>query len=101
MREDDIHVVFGEQNARPLVPNDVRSQLHQRRALFWRHPCGWLVHEQNLGIMRQSNGQFHPLQIAVGQHRAVPVGLVGHIDHIQQRQRLRAIAAGGVGQKTH
>ena len=62
-----------------------------------RHAGGRLVHQQQLGRAGERDGELHALDVAIGQLAAGPVGVGGHADALEQRQRLLAIEAGRVG----
>ena len=69
MGEDGVHVVLGEEHADVPRAGDPGRELHQPRALLRRHAGGGLVHQQELRLGGQRDGEFDALHVAIGQLR--------------------------------
>jgi hypothetical protein len=85
MGEDRAHVVLREEHADAPLARDRRRQLHQRRPLARRHARGRFVHQEELGLARERDCEFDPLQVSVSDRRAGPVGSLRHADAIEDR----------------
>ena len=70
------------------------GEAHQRVALARRHAGRRLVHQQKLGVVGERDGEFEPLEIAVGEFAAAALRLVSHSDEIEQALRLGDMVAG-------
>ena len=84
MLEHDVHVVLGEEHADRLLARDLRRQSHQFDALARRHARGRLVHQQKPWLVGKRDRQFQPLEIAIGELAAGPVGIAAHADQFEQ-----------------
>ena len=89
--------MLGKQHAHAAFLRNAAGQLHQRHALARGHASGGLVHQQQLRVVGQRHGQFHPFDVAIGQIAAGAVGLGLHIDLGQQSQRIGPAVAGSAG----
>ena len=79
----------------PRECGDVRGQVHQRRPLARGHAGGGLVHEKELGLAGQRDGELHPLHVAIGERRAGHVRRLRHADLGEQLHGLVAMALPG------
>ena len=94
MAEDRIHVVLGEEDADHPFASDPRDQAHESRAFARCHARGGLVHQQELGIVGQRDGELEPFDIAIRELAATARGLVRHADQGEKVIRLLPIVAG-------
>jgi hypothetical protein len=90
-----IHAVLGEQHGHAALRDKIAREGHQFVALGWRHACGGFVHQQQARLVRHGNGQFQPLDVAVGEFAARPVGLFDQAHLRQQGQCIGAAVQGG------
>ncbi len=84
MFEHHVHVVLGEQHADGFFPRDPGGQPHQLDALARRHAGGRLIHQQKFGLIGECDGELQPLQIAIGEFAAGPLGIAAHADQFEQ-----------------
>ncbi len=67
MAKDRVHVVLGEQKSDPLLAGDAGcgriSAARSRGAM----PAGRLVHQKQARLGGQRHGQFHALDVAIGE----------------------------------
>ena len=90
MLEHHVHVVLGEEHADRFFPRDLRGQPHQLDALARRHAGGRLVHQQKFRLVGERHRELQPLEIAIGELAAGPIGITAHADEIEQPARLVA-----------
>ena len=88
MAEDDVHVVLGEQHPDPLGLRQRFGELHEIGAFAGRHAGGGLVHEEEDRTAGQGDGEFHALDVAVGE--ASNWALVRGVGHAHRARRRRA-----------
>ena len=93
MTKHHVHVVLGEEDADRAFAGDAGSEAHQRMALSRRHAGRRLVHQQELGIVGERDGELEPLEVAIGELAAAALRLVGHADEIEQALRLGDVVA--------
>ena len=84
MFEHDVHVVLGEEHADRLLARDLRREPHQLDALARRHAGGRLVHQQQLRLVGERHRELEPLEVAIGELAAGPLGIAAHADEIEQ-----------------
>ena len=84
MFEHHVHVVLGEEHADRFLPRDPGGQPHQLDALARRHAGGRLVHQQKLWLIGERDREFQPLQVAIGEFAAGPLGIAAHADQFEQ-----------------
>ena len=84
----------------PRVRGDRVGEVHERGPFAQGHAGGGLVHQEQLRLARERDGQLDPLHIAVGQFRTGPVGRLGHSDLVEQLQRPVAMASPGLGARS-
>ena len=92
--EHHVHVVLGKEDADRAFARDAGGEAHQRVALARRHAGRRLVHQQKLWVVGERDGEFEPLEIAVGELTAAALRLVSHSDEIEQSLRLGDMVAG-------
>ena len=92
MLEHHVHVVLGEEHADRLLAGDARGEPHQFDALARRHAGGRLVHQQQLRLVGERDRELEPLEVAIGELAAGPLGIVAHADQIEQAAGLLARA---------
>src|SRR5262245_15873331 len=90
MFEHHVHVMFGEEHADCLLPRNLGGQPHQLDALARRHAGGRLVHQQQLWPVGERYRKLQPLEIAIGELAAGPLGIAVHADKIEQATRFLA-----------
>ena len=95
MFEHHVHVVLGEQHADRFFARDAGGEPHQLDALARRHAGGRLVHQQKFWLVGERDRELEPLQVAIGEFAAGPLGIAAHADEIEQPAGLvaRVIAA--------
>ncbi len=59
-------------------------------ALSRRHAGRRLVHQQELRIVGERDGELEPLEVAIGELAAAALRLIGHADEIEKALRLVA-----------
>ena len=84
MLEHDVHIVLGEEHADRFFARDARGEPHQFDALARRHAGGRLVHQQQLRLVGERDRQLQPLEIAIGEFAAGPLGIAAHADEFEQ-----------------
>src|SRR5208337_1762601 len=57
------------------------------------HPRGWLIHQQQFGILRQQHADLQPLLLAMGESSGQPLLLVAQTDRLEDL--LDAVALSG------
>ena len=95
MLEHHVHVVLGKQHADRLLAGNARGQPHQLDALARRHPGGRLVHQQQFRLVGERDRELQPLEIAIGEFAAGPLGICTHADEIEQPAGLLARVSRG------
>jgi hypothetical protein len=72
MREYDVHVMLGEEHRDAAFAGDAGGQRHQPDAFLRRHAGGGLVHQQQLGVIGERDGELDALEVAIGEDAAGP-----------------------------
>ena len=76
-REDDLHVVLGEQQRQSALAGDALDQADRVVRLRRRHPRRRLVEQEDLGLERQGEPQLELLLAAVGEKAGDLAGAAG------------------------
>ena len=90
MLEHHVHVVLGEEHADRFFPRDPGREPHQLDPLARRHAGGRLVHQQQLRLVGERDRKLEPLEVAIGEFAAGPLGIAAHADEIEQPSGLLA-----------